>query len=182
MIFLYLISIAAANVTTAACAPVTVLGLIIPAGSAIAGLTFVLRDMMQEKHGAYTTMRVIFFATGISGGLSVGLGDGAYVAVASLVAFTVSEFMDTFVYTMLRASFFRRAVMSGIIGGLIDSGVFVILGLSPIGAGMLTWAQVPLAILGQSVVKAALQPFGAAVYLEIVKKRRKRRQSHDSQT
>ena len=175
MIFLYLISIAAANVITAACAPVSLFGLlIIPAGSAIAGLTFVLRDMVQERHGAKTTTGAILAATVLSAALSVSLGDTAHIAVASVVAFIVSEFIDAFIFTLMRSSFYKRVVTSGFIGGLVDSGIFVVLGLSPIGAGMLTWSQVPFAILGQSVVKAALQPFGAAVYLEIVKKRRKR--------
>lgn len=175
MIFLYLLTIAAANVITAACAPLTLFGLIIPAGSVFVGLTFLMRDLVQMKHGAKNTTWAILMAAGFSAGFSVGLGDTAHVAAASIVAFLVSELVDTLIYTMLRSSFYKRVVMSGVVGGLIDSGIFVVLGLSPIGMGALTWEQVPFAILGQSLVKALMQPMAATIYIACVQKRNKKR-------
>ena len=54
-----------------------------------------------------------------------------------------------------------RVFYSGIVGGLFDSAIFVIIGLSPIGAGMLPWEAVPAAILGQVIVKTVIQGIGA---------------------
>ncbi|MNH45116.1 hypothetical protein D3C79_1074790 [compost metagenome] len=52
---------------------------------------------------------------------------------------------------------------SGIVGGFLDSAIFVIIGLSPIGAGFVPWEAVPYAILGQMIIKFIMQLIGASI-------------------
>ncbi|MFT9597765.1 MAG: VUT family protein, partial [Mesobacillus sp.] len=54
-----------------------------------------------------------------------------------------------------------RVFYSGLVGGLLDSIIFVVIGLSPIGANFLPWEAVPAAILGQIIVKTVIQGIGA---------------------
>lgn len=157
--------IALSNILTAKFNPFVLCDglLIIPVGSLIAGATFVMRDIVQLKNGKGKTYTTILTAVVLSGIISVSVGDTAYIALASAVAFLVSEAIDTEVYSRIQKSFAYRVLLSGIIGGLIDSSLFVIVGLSPIGAGMLSWNQVPLAIIGQVITKSFVQLLVACV-------------------
>jgi uncharacterized PurR-regulated membrane protein YhhQ (DUF165 family) len=85
------------------------------------------------------------------------------IVVASAITFALSETLDTEVYTRLKMSMAGRVFFSGTVGGIVDSAVFVIIGISPIGAGFLSWGAVPLAITGQIIVKVAMQMLGAGV-------------------
>lgn len=165
---LYLLLIAAANLLTAKFDPLVLVSgtLIIPVGSLFAGAVFILRDLVQLKHGKRKTYTTIIWAAALSAALSVSLGDTAHVAVASAVAFFISEATDTEIFSRLRSSLVARVLLSGIVGGCLDSVIFVVLGLSPLGAGMITWTAVPSAILGQLLVKAVVQLL-AACYLMI---------------
>lgn len=53
-----------------------------------------------------------------------------------------------------------RIMYSGIFGGILDSSLFVIIGLSPLGAGMVPWNAVWMAILGQVIIKISMQIIG----------------------
>ena len=174
---LYLLLIAAANLLTAKFDPLALAGgtLIIPVGSLFAGAVFILRDLVQMKHGRRKTYTTILWASALSAVLSVSLGDTAHVAVASVVAFFVSEAADTEIFSRLRRSLAARILLSGIVGGCLDSVLFVILGLSPLGAGMLPWEAVPSAVLGQQLVKIGAQIVVLALLLlrNALKKERK---------
>ena len=52
---------------------------------------------------------------------------------------------------------------SGLVGGTLDSVVFVIIGLSPIGADFIPWGAIPFAILGQWFFKIGIQAIGATI-------------------
>lgn len=69
---------------------------------------------------------------------------------------------NTEIFTRLRATLARRVLSSGAVGGAVDSTVFVIIGLSPLGAGFIPWTAVPMAILGQFVVKLVVH-IGVAI-------------------
>lgn len=169
--------IALSNILTAKFNPFVLCDglLIIPVGSLIAGATFVMRDIVQLKNGKGKTYTTILTAVVLSGIISVSVGDTAYIALASAVAFLVSEAIDTEVYSRIKKSFACRVLLSGIVGGIIDSSLFVIIGLSPIGAGMLSWEQVPFAIIGQVIVKSAVQLLAAGViFLKVNGKRGER--------
>lgn len=168
MKFLYLLLIAAANLLTAKVAPLNLAGgaLIVPAGSLLAGAVFVLRDLVQMKHGKNKTYTVILWASALSAVLSLSLGDTVHVAAASVMAFFASEAADTEIFSRVRSSLPARMLLSGAVGGLLDSVLFVVCGISPLGANMIPWEAVPSAVFGQMLVKVGVQ-FAAACYLYI---------------
>ncbi|TBL75284.1 VUT family protein [Paenibacillus thalictri] len=161
-IMLYLCSIVCANIITSATQPFHWGIFIIPAGTFIIGATFIFRDLVQQAIGRRHTYLVILTALLLSGVSSYILGDTLWITAASAATFVLSETVDTEVFTRLRASVVKRVMVSGLAGGTVDSAVFVIIGLSPLGAGFLPWEAVPMAILGQMLVKGILQLLGAA--------------------
>lgn len=162
-IFLYLISIVIANVVTARFAPLNFGMFIVPMGTLFVGATFIFRDLVQNKYGRKKTYFFIFTALILSALVSYLLGDTLMIVAASALSFLVAETADTEIYTRLKVSFAWRVFISGVVGGLLDSSIFIILGLSPLGAGFLPWEAVPAAILGQMLVKTIVQLIGALI-------------------
>jgi uncharacterized PurR-regulated membrane protein YhhQ (DUF165 family) len=148
--------------------------LIVPVGSVFVGVTFVLRDFVQMKHGKRKTYATIFMAILLSAAMSVILGDTAHIAAASAVSFFVSEAIDTEIFSRLKKSFAARLMASGTIGGVVDSALFVIVGISPIGANMLQWRQVPYAVIGQTISKTVVQAVAAAICFWLIKREGKK--------
>jgi len=136
---------------------------LIPWGTWFVGATFVLRDLVQQKHGRVATYKVIVTALIISALMSISQNTILPITLASAIAYFVSESSDTEVFTRLRATYVGKVFWSGIIGGFFDSSIFVILGLGPWGAGFLRWQAVPAAIIGQWIVKSLLQGAGALI-------------------
>jgi uncharacterized PurR-regulated membrane protein YhhQ (DUF165 family) len=160
-VFLYLISIVTANVITAALAPLTFGIFIVPMGTFLIGATFILRDLVQNKYGRKKTYLFIATALVLSAFVSFLLGDTLLIVFASAISFAVAETSDTEIYTRLNLPMNWRVFYSGLVGGLLDSVIFVVIGLSPFGANFLPWEAVPSAILGQVIVKTIIQGFGA---------------------
>lgn len=160
-IALYIIAVVTANIVTASLAPLAAGPFIIPWGTLLIGITFILRDIVQQRYGRHTAYLTIATALVLSALTSYLLGDTLMIVAASALSFALAETADTEIFSRLRTSFARRVFYSGVVGGAIDSTAFVIVGLSPIGAGFLPWAAVPAAILGQFIVKGALQGIGA---------------------
>jgi len=171
-IALYLLAIVAANVVTASFAPLTLGPLLVPAGSFLIGATFIFRDLVQNAIGRRNTYWTIAAAMALSAVSSYALGDTLWIVFASAATFLFSETTDTEIYTRLRLPMSLKVMYSGIVGGVVDSVVFVVIGLSPLGAGFLAWDQVIYAVLGQIVVKTALQLAGAAVVAAVSGKAR----------
>ncbi len=97
-------------------------GLMAPAGVLFAGLAFTLRDLTQERLGKGWTVGAILLGAGLSAFLSPAL------ALASGVAFLVSEGCDFAVYTPLRRRNWPLAVLSSnTVGLLLDSVIFLAL-------------------------------------------------------
>jgi len=145
------------NVATAGWPPITIGPLIIPIGAFLIGVVFLLRDFVQMYSGKKTTYYIILVAMFLSGLCSYILGDTLWIVFASTVTFAVSESMDTEMFSRLKLSFNRRVIYSGITGGVLDSALFVIIGLSPLGADILPWTAVSYAIIGQILVKVLIQ-------------------------
>lgn len=162
-ISLYLISIVIANVVTARFAPVNLGMFIVPMGTLFVGATFIFRDLVQNKYGRKKTYFFIFTALVLSAIVSYMLGDTLMIVAASALSFVVAETADTEIYTRLKLPLAWRVFYSGIVGGLLDSAIFIILGLSPLGAGFIPWEAVPAAILGQVIVKTIVQMIGALI-------------------
>ena len=104
-----------------------------PAGVFCIGGVLVLRDWMQQLGGLRKTMPLVYAA----GLLSWLVGDVAgwsslqKIAVASVVAFTVSETVEALVFTPIRRRNLTLGVaLSATVGNAVDSYVFLTLAFS----------------------------------------------------
>lgn len=162
-IVLYLIAIVASNVITAKFAPLNLGWFIIPWGTFLIGATFVLRDLVQNKYGRSKTYLFMAVALILSAATSSFLGDTLWIVFASAVSFAISETADTEIYTRMPGSMTERVLVSGIVAGLLDSSIFVVIGLSPLGAGFVPWDFVGWAIAGQIIFKTLMQFVGVQI-------------------
>lgn len=163
-IIFYILSIVIANVITGVFQPISIYGFIIPVGTFFIGFTFIIRDFIQKKYGRNASYKCIFFSILLSAILSIWNGDIMFITMASLIAFAVSESFDTEIFTRINTSFKNRLLISGLVGGIFDSAIFVIIGLSPLTTGILSWDFVINGIIGQYVVKSVIQ-FIAYIFL-----------------
>ena len=112
----------------------------VPAGTLWAGVTFTLRDLLHECLGPRGVLAAIAGGAGLSWLLA-----SPQIAVASVLAFTVSELIGSLVYGRLRAwSVVGAVIGSNLVGLGIDSVLFV-----PLAFG--SFAFVPGQILGKTV-------------------------------
>ena len=169
MLAIYVLVIVIANVVTAMFPPLSIFGIIVPCGSFLVGVTFFLRDFIQLRIGKTNTYKLVGLAAIISGVVSFCLGDALNVAIASIVSFFISEALDTEVFTRLKLNIKRRVVISGLVGGILDSTIFIVLALSPIGSNVLSWESVPYAILGQTIVKCCTQVLALPILSKVKK-------------
>lgn len=96
--------------------------LVAPAGVYFAGLAFTFRDLAQERVGRGWIAAAIVVGAIISGLVSTKF------ALASGVAFLVSELLDFAVYTPLRRrNWIGAVVASNIVGLVADSIIFLAL-------------------------------------------------------
>lgn len=148
----YIASIAVANWMTATFGLVPIgFGLAVTAGTFAAGAALVLRDGVQTALGKAWVLGAIVAGAALSFALSTPA-----IAVASGVAFLVSEFVDFAVFTPMRGRSLSGAVLlSSIVSAPVDTVLF----LSIAGFGV-TWQ----AVLGQFIVKTALA-LAAALWL-----------------
>lgn len=117
-----LASVVAANYLTSTYGMIPVgFGFTSTAGTFLAGVTFVLRDALQDVAGKIVTVLVIIAAAALSFALS-----DPFVAMASAAAFLLAELADLAVYTPLRKrGYIRAAVTSNVVGSLVDTVVFL---------------------------------------------------------
>ncbi|TMR13827.1 VUT family protein [Nonomuraea turkmeniaca] len=128
------------------------------AGTYVAGLTLLLRDVLQDVLGR----RAAVWAVLAGAGLSALLASWS-LALASAVAFVVSELADMGVYTPLRRRGWTLAVVvSGLAGAAIDSVLFLYL------AGFPVWPSLP----GQLIGKAWLTVVPALIVAAVLAWRR----------
>jgi uncharacterized PurR-regulated membrane protein YhhQ (DUF165 family) len=97
-------------------------GLMAPAGVYVAGIAFTLRDLTQERLGRTGVLAAIAVGAALSAAVSQRL------ALASGLAFLVSERADFAVYTPLRRRHWPAALfLSNVVGLTLDSIVFLTL-------------------------------------------------------
>jgi uncharacterized PurR-regulated membrane protein YhhQ (DUF165 family) len=97
-------------------------GLMAPAGVYFAGLSFSVRDGLQRSGGR----RVVIAAILVGAVLSAFLSDS--LALASGVAFLLSELLDYAVYTPLQSrNWLAAVVLSNTAGAVVDSVLFLLL-------------------------------------------------------
>ena len=95
-------------------------GLLAPAGVYFAGLAFTLRDLTHEALGRRAVLLAILLGAAFSAFVS------PQFAVASGVAFLLSELADYAVYTPLREKNWLSAVaLSNTVGLVLDSVIFL---------------------------------------------------------
>lgn len=96
-------------------------GLMATAGTYFAGLTFVLRDTVQDGLGkAWTAFLIVLGAV-----LSYAVAD-PFIALASGVAFLAAEAADLAIYTPLRRrGYVRAAIASNVVGAVLDTVLFL---------------------------------------------------------
>ena len=92
-----------------------------PSGVLMIGVALVLRDLVQRRLGAMVALGAI----AIGAALSAAVAPPSLV-VASAAAFLMSELADFAVYTPLqKRRFVTAVVLSGLVGLVIDSVVFL---------------------------------------------------------
>lgn len=134
-------------------------GLVAPSGVLAAAAALTLRDAVQELAGRRGAIAAI-----VCGAVISYLVADPFIALASAVAFLVSELSDFLVYTPLRA---RGRVVAAVgasntIGLLVDSVLFLSI------AGLLT----PELLAGQIVGKAWIG-IGAALFVWLRQQRQR---------
>lgn len=97
-------------------------GLTAPAGVYFAGLAFTLRDLLHERGGRFWILSAIVVGAALSGLLE----DAQRFALASALAFLLSELADWAIYAPLRRRGWALAVVSSNAAGLmVDSALFL---------------------------------------------------------
>ena len=112
-----------------------------PAGVFCIGAVLVLRDWIQQLRGLYWTMPLVYLAGLVTwaAGYLAGWRGWQDVAVASVVAFSVSETVEALVFTPLRKRNLSLGVaLSGTIGNAIDSYLFLTIAF---GSTAFFWGQ-----------------------------------------
>ena len=154
-IVLFVAAVVAANWLTTEFGFVPVgFGLVATAGTYAAGFALVARDFIHDTSG----LRGVWLSIALGAGLSFLLAD-PFIAVASGVAFAVSEVADTAVYGPLRRKHWRSAVVgSSIVGSVIDTVLFLaiafgVAALTPQAlagqlVGKVLWVAIPVALIG----------------------------------
>ena len=117
----YIISIAVINVGFVYVPLIPFYDTMYPPMSIVVGLIFILRDFAQKEIG-----HKVFIAMLIGAFLSYMMAN-PYIAVASLVAFLVSETVDWGVYSFTKKPLNERILISSLISTPIDSAIFLIM-------------------------------------------------------
>tara|TARA_R110001606_G_C15267288_1_gene639131 strand:+ start:52 stop:522 length:471 start_codon:yes stop_codon:yes gene_type:complete len=116
---IYILSIVLVNIGFVYVPLIPLFDTMYPPMTVAVGLIFILRDYAQKEIG-----HKVLGAMLIGGLLSYVMAD-PYVAVASLVAFMVSETVDWGVYTLTDKPLRQRILLSSLISTPIDSGLFL---------------------------------------------------------
>ena len=158
---LYVLVFAAANVVTAATTPAEIGPWLVTWGTWFVGFAFILRDAVHlrlGRQGAYACLGVGVVLAAIT---SWALGDTLLVLVGSCAAIAVSEAADTEVFARLREHLGVGVGASGIVGSILDSVIFATVGLGL--SGIVPWSAIDNVIVGQIVIKGALQLIAGAI-------------------
>ena len=147
--------VVAANLTTSALGVVAWLGIAATAGTWLAGFAFVARDSVHDALGVRWVVVCILAGALVSAAFSPSL------ALASAVAFLLSETADLVVYTPLRQrGYLRASLTSNATGSVVDSALFLTLAGFPLS---LLWGQVAIKLATTTAFVLAVQGVRRAV-------------------
>lgn len=103
-----------------------------PAGVLAAGLAFTLRDVLHEAAGRAVVLAAILggavasLLVGLANDPVPGLPSVERIAIAGAIAYLVSELADLLAYEpMRRRGWIRAVTVSGIVGLIVDSLLFL---------------------------------------------------------
>lgn len=143
MVVVYVGSVVMANVASTQWTAIRLGSLAVPAGTWWAGITLNARDVLYEAIGRQGVHAAIVVGAGLSWWLAT-----PQMAVASALAFAVSELVDSLVYARVRPRSWMGAMAgSNLIGLVTDSVLFV-----PLAFGSCT--AVPGQLLGKTLATA----------------------------
>jgi uncharacterized PurR-regulated membrane protein YhhQ (DUF165 family) len=128
MIAIYILCIVAANVLATSSSITLGADIMIPAGVLVIAPIFTLRDTVQHRHGSRIAGDIVLVAALLTMLLSVPLGESRLgrVSIASLIAFVVSELLDTAIYFALhRHEWLTRVLASNTVASAIDTVLFL---------------------------------------------------------
>lgn len=121
-------------------------GLVATAGTYFAGATFVLRDAVQDTAGRRWVVALILAGAALSFLISA-----PFIALASAVAFLLSESVDFAIYQPLRRrGYVRAALASNVAGSLVDTVAFLAI------AGFPVWPSMPGQMAGKTAITVAV--------------------------
>jgi len=115
----YIVLIVLVNIGFTIVPLVPLFGEMFPPMSLVVGLIFVARDYAQKEIGHRVVVAMLF-----AGFLSWAMAD-PYVALASVVAFFISELIDWLVYSWTWQPFHQRVLISSVAATPVDSSVFL---------------------------------------------------------
>ena len=132
-------------------------GLLAPAGVFFAGLAFLLRDIVQRTLGRHWALAAIATGAAVSALVDTRL------ALASSLAFLVSELADFAVYTPLEKRGITAVVASNVVGAAVDSVLFLSIAFGSlafwpgqmVGKLWVTVAALPFLMVSRRLVTAA---------------------------
>lgn len=146
----FISAIIAANVLINMFGAATIFGLVVPWGTFCAGATFVLRDLIHRDAGMIPVLSAIVLGAVFSYAFT-----NPALALASGVAFLLSELADTTIFVWLRRTRTTPVAVlcSGLVGAAIDTAIF------------LPWSGIPMTVglvAGQLIVKSLMSGLAAA--------------------
>ncbi len=129
-----------------------------PAGVFCIGAVLVIRDWLQQLAGLWASLLLVYLAGLLSylAGIAFGWTDLQKIAIASVVAFSVSETVEALVFTPLRRRSLSAGVLaSGIVGSALDSWIFLSLAFGSLALfpGNF-WGKVEMVALGTALTAA----------------------------
>lgn len=128
----------------------------------LVGLDMVIKDTLQDRWGVSWKLLLVILGGGVAGFLAPG---SARICGASVGAFLVSTIVDVAVFAALSRSP-ARYVASNAVSALVDSSLFLWLGL-----GVFGWP-----VLAQTITKVA----GAAIWQRVLRRERAERRALES--
>lgn len=139
----------------------------VTAGTFTAGLVLAARDAVRETAGVWAALGCVAVGAGLSAFMSTPA-----LALASGIAFAVSEVADTLVYEPLRSQGKARALAwSNLVGSVVDSLLFLTIAGFPLwpalaGQVAVKWVVcvgLPLLAIGgaRAVLRYRVRPEGA---------------------
>lgn len=103
---------------------------ILPVMAFVVGVIFILRDFAQRAMGHYKVIPLM-----LVGAIITWFTVSKEIAIASVLAFLISEFVDWLVYTYTNRSFEDRVLLSSSMATPLDSFVFLyMIGAATVGS------------------------------------------------